>query len=482
MDKPVNWQSIFYPGSIAVIGASNSGGSWGYNAMKGLLNEGGRRVYPVNPKSGDVLGVRSYSNVAHIPDTVDLAVIVVAAQRVPEVMRDCVSRGVKAAVVISAGFAETGEQGRKLQEEVVRIANEGGIYFVGPNSMGHANLSAQLNSFGPGWSKESGRVALLSQSGSTCFKIVRAAGNSGVAFGKCVSTGNEASLKLEDYLEYLSEDNETGVITAYIEGLRDGRRFYELAKKTTLHKPIIVVKIGGTKESARAVMSHTGALAGADEIYTAAFRQSGVIRAEDDDELCDVLGLLVNCPLPRSGKVGILSIGGGQGALTAELCEKAGLEIGQLSPDTVKKLDECLPSRWSRRNPVDMAGVSAGEHDAGIISLRVLLEDKNIDTIFLQTPIVADRTLDQRMGFTPEQSLAHQKQVEKNLRDIRQKMEEYGKPVILVGVATSVITDPEAASLLRRERIPVIPNSRRAARVIKHLSWYKQYLQNAGRV
>ncbi len=477
LGKQAYWQYLFSPGSVAVIGASNSPGSWGYNAMKGLLATGGRRIYPVNPNAAEVLGIAAYHSVVDIPDSVDLAVIVVTARLVPKVLRECVSKAVKAAIIISAGFAEIGEPGQKLEAELVRIANQGGIRFIGPNSLGHADTRSQLSTFGQAWEMPTGSLAVLSQSGNMCAKIVRNLTESGIAFSKYVSTGNEADLRLEDYLEYLAEDDDTSIIAAYIEGLRDGRRFFRLAKEITTRKPVVVVKVGGTEESARAVMSHTGALAGSDAVYTAAFRQTGVIRVEDDDELCDVVFALLNCPLPRNNRAGILSIGGGPAALTAEACEQEGLVISPLEPSTVMKLDKYLPSRWSRRNPIDMAGPSTAEFSAIADILWALMEDKNTDVIFLQAPIVTDKPyLTSRMGLGPEEIKAYREKEEKNLKLLREKVEKYGKPVVLMWQMRGINTDQDVSSLFRRERIPVYPNARRAARVIRHIVWYREYL------
>lgn len=471
------WQYLFSPESIAVIGASNTPGSWGNNAVKGLLATGGRRIYPVNPNADEILGVKAYHSVVDIPDTVDLAVIVISAELVPRVLRECVSKAVKAAVIISAGFAETGEQGQKLEAELVEIARRGGIRFIGPNSMGHADTRSQLSTFGQAWEMPRGPAAVLAQSGNMCLKIVHNLTAAGVAFSKYISTGNEADLRMEDYLECLAGDDDTRVIAAYIEGLRDGRRFLRLAREITAHKPIVAVKVGGTEESARAVMSHTGALAGADEVYAAAFRQAGVIRVDDDDELCDVVYALLNCPLPRNNRVGILSIGGGPGALTAEACEKEDLALGKLEPSTVKKLDQYLPSRWPRRNPVDMAGPSTAEFSVIADLLLALLEDANIDAVFLLAPIVMDRTLlTNRMGLKPGQIKAYRAKEEKNLKLIREKSEKYGKPVILLWQSRDTNPDPAVSSLFRRERILVQSNARRAARVMRYLTWYRRYL------
>jgi len=475
--EQAHWQYLFSPGSVAVIGASNSPGSWGSNIMKGLLATGDRRIYPVNPNAAEVLGIPAYHSVVDIPAPVDLAVIVVAARLVPGVLRECVSKAVKAAIIISAGFAETGEAGQELETELVRISRQGGIRFIGPNSLGHADTRSQLSTFGQVWEMPAGPVAVLSQSGNMCAKIVRNLTESGIAFSKYVSTGNESDLRLEDYLEYLSRDDDTRLIVAYIEGLRDGRRFFRLAKEITARKPIVVVKVGGTEESARAIISHTGALAGSDEVYTAAFRQTGVIRVEDDDELCDVVFALLNCPLPRNNRVGILSIGGGPAALTAEACENEGLAISTLMAETVRKLDEYLPARWPRRNPVDMAGPSTAEFSAIASILWVLMEDRNTDIIFLQAPIVMDKPyLTGRMGFGPEEIKAHREKEEKNLKLLREKVEQYGKPVVLMWQMRGINTDQDVSSLFRRERIPVYANARRAARVIRHIVWYREYL------
>ena len=476
---PESWQKLFSPTTVAVIGASNAAGSWGNNAMRGLLNTGNRHIYPVNPNSPEVVGRKAYRSVADIPETVDLAVIVVGEKLVPGVMRECVVKGVKAAIIITSGFGEMGEEGRKLEAEVAAIAREGGIRFVGPNSMGHADTRSQLSTFGQFGEMPRGQVAVLAQSGSTCLKIVRSLAESGIALSKYISTGNEADLTMEDYLEYLADDKDTKIIAAYIEGLRDGRRFFNLAKKITPHKPIVVVKVGGTEESARAVMSHTGALAGADEVYTAAFKQSGVIRVEDDDELCDVVYALLNSPLPRSNRVGILSIGGGPGALAAEACEKEGLAIGKLESATITKLDGLLSSRWPRRNPVDMAGPSAAEFSVVSSLLSVMMEDKNLDFILLLAPIIMDRgLLARRLGLDAEAVKAYREKEANSITLLREKVEQYKKPVVMMWQWRG-FGDPEVTALFRKGRFVVCANARRAARVLRYLVWYRQYLDGA---
>ncbi len=474
------WRYLFSPKSIAIIGASNTPGSWGNNAMRGLLGTKGRKIYPVNPKGGEILGIEAYRNIADIPDMVDLAVIIVRAQLVPGVLCECISKAVKAAIVISSGFGETGKEGRELENELSGIASRGGIRFIGPNSMGHADTRSRLSTFGQAVEKSSGKVAVLSQSGNICFRIIHSLKAAGVGLSKYVSTGNEVNLRMEDYLEYLAGDDDTDIIAAYIEGLRDGRRFIRLAREITIRKPIVVLKVGGTEESARAVMSHTGALAGADEVYDAAFKQSGVIRVEDDDELCDVVYALRNCPLPRSNRIGILSVGGGPGALTAEACVKEGLTIGKLKESTLKKLDKYLPPRWPRRNPVDMAGPGVNELSAITDLLIALFEDAGIDAVFLLAPIVIDRTLlVDRLGLNDKQIKAQREKEKRNLKLIGEKAAEYGKPVFYLWQSRDLTPDPAIAALFRREKIPVQGNARRAARVMRYLTRYRSYLDEA---
>jgi len=448
--------------------------------MRHLLASAKRKIYPVNPTVSEVLGIAAYDSVVDIPGSIDLAVIAVSASRVPMVIRECVQKGVKAAVIVSGGFAETGEQGGKLETDLVKVARQGGIRFIGPNSMGHADTSSQLSTLAWTWEITPGPVGLISQSGNYGHRIIHSGLISGIGFSKFISTGNEADLHLEDYLEYLAQDENTKIITAYIEGLREGRRFFQLAKETTVRKPIVVIKAGVTKESAKAVRFHTGTSAGSDAVYTTAFRQAGVLRVDDDDELCDVVTALLYQPLPRNNRIGILTIGGGLGVVAAEACEREGLEIAPLAPSTVEKLDACLPPRWSHGNPVDMAGISMAENPAIFSSLWALMEDENVDAVLLQAPLGAGNKRLSSM-FNSGEIRAFRQAEESNLSLVSQRVREQGKPVFMVKPAVEFATDPEASSLFRKKGIPVYPGPRRAARVLNHLAWYRRYLDAAER-
>jgi len=264
------WENLFSPRSVAMVGASDVVGSWGFNITQRLLQSKGRSIFVVNPRHSTVMGMPAYQNVGDIPGPVDLAMIAVPAPRVLSVVEDCVRKGIKAAVVISGGFSETDEDGRAMEGQVVAAARKGGMRFVGPNTMGHANTHAGFSSLGFMGGVVPGPVSFAAQSGNMGSRIMQMIMSQGVGIGKFVCTGNEASLRLEDYLEYFGQDPDTGVIALYIEGLREAGRFVRLAREISLRKPIVVMKAGGTSGAMRAARSHTGALAGTDAVYTAA--------------------------------------------------------------------------------------------------------------------------------------------------------------------------------------------------------------------
>ncbi|MFA5309903.1 MAG: CoA-binding protein [Dehalococcoidales bacterium] len=477
------WHSLFAADSIAVIGAKGAAGSWGYDAMKAALDavkaKPDRKAYPVNPNEAEVAGVKAYKSVLDIPGPVELAIVVVPAAAVPSVFRQLAEKKVKAAVIISAGFAEVDEHGAKLEAEVKAIAREAGIRFTGPNCNGHADLHTHVSSIGFAGTIPAGGMALLSQSGTLGASIMQIAASRGIGLSKFVSTGNEADLRMEDYLEYLAKDEDTRIIAVYIEGLREARRFYELAREITRNKPIIAMKSGSTAAAAKAARSHTGTLAGADAIYTAAFRQAGVIRVEDEEALCDTAIALSNLPLPRGNRIAILTMGGGFGVVTAEDCEKEGLEIATLEPRTLKKLAAILPPRWSPGNPVDMVGVRPGGKDnIGDACLQALLEDKNVDSIIsLLPPMVFPPG--PGITFSQEQIRAIQLENEKSQAVLYQQMKNHDKALVYIRrMMVYFAAEPNNPSAPPKVTIPEYTHPRRAARVLRYLAGYRKYLES----
>ncbi|MDY6967699.1 MAG: CoA-binding protein [Spirochaetota bacterium] len=476
---------VFDPGSVAVIGASNKIGSWGYGVMSRLLGENKRKIYPVNAKSSDIFGIKAYKNIEDIPDTVDFAVLSVAPNKTADVMRDCVEKGVKAALVISGGLAESGDEGEMIEKEIVDIAQKGGLRFIGPNSMGHTNTNSSFSTLA--WMENvlSGPVAFLSQSGTYGQRVIRTGMHRGIGFSKFVSNGNEADLHMEDYIEYLAKDEKTKIITAYVEGLREGRRFFELAKEITREKPIILMKAGSTQGSAKAAKSHTAALSGSNEIYEAMFRQSGIIRVYDEEEMFDVVSALLSIPLPRGNRIGIITEGGGIGVMMAEATERAGLELPNFSPKTTEGLKSLLPSRCSYGNPTDITDlVTSG--DLIIFScLGMIMDDPNTDAVILLGGIGASNYFSSMLGNTSYadtdefRNMVHslKEQELNNLNIIKDKINELHKPLIYVNLMPSVMEEPESFKYLRERNIPIFPNPVRAATTLKHLVQYNNYLR-----
>jgi acyl-CoA synthetase (NDP forming) len=435
----------------------------------------------VNPNLQEIMGLTSYPTILDIPGPVELAIIVVRADIVADVLRQCVRKKVKAGVIISAGFAEVDEAGARLQAELVKIAREGGMHFVGPNCVGHADGRTRVGSAGVAGRTRPGPMGLIAQSGTLGSSIAMMASNNGIGISKFVSTGNEADLHFEDYLEFLAQDEDTRIIAAYIEGLREGRRFFRLAREITTTKPIIAIKTGSTGQSGKAARSHTGALAGSDAVYTAAFRQSGVVRADDEEELCDTVVALLSQPLPRGNRVGILTMGGGFGVVTAEACEQEGLDITTLEPQTVAKIDDILPPRWSHGNPVDLVGIKPEAGDTTVSScLSILMADNNVDIVISLLPPmnIMSMTFGTIGNFSPEQMQAMRVEYSKNMDFLNQQVKRYNKPLVLIRRFMLQPPGGERATATPEERIPQYTHPRRAARVLRHLVWYRRYLDS----
>ncbi len=355
--------AVFAPASVAVVGASGDTTKWGGSVLTNLIDgkfEGA--VYPINPRGGEIKGLRAYASPDELPERPDLVIVALGGAAATPVVRECGRHRVPAVIVIAAGFAEAGDKGLALQHELARTAADGDITLVGPNCMGVLCTSAHLNAVGfVTLRPESGPLSVISQSGNIGTQLLMTAERRGVGVEKFVSSGNQATTDANDFLEYLADDPKTGVITLYLEGLADGRRFYELARATTPRKPVIVLRGGLSALGRRAASSHTGALAGSAEIFRAASRQAGVILAADPDEALDAAALLAYQPLPAGGRVAVVTLGGGWGVLTADLLAEHGLELAELPPEVVTAVGEVLPPFWSRGNPIDLvATVSDG--------------------------------------------------------------------------------------------------------------------------
>jgi len=355
-DRTKLLEFLFNPRSIAFVGATETVNKWGFIVLNNILAGGYEgEVYPVNPQRDRVLGLPVYPSVRQIPHPVDLAIFTVPAGKVLPSLRECAEKGVKAALVISAGFKETGDEGARMEAELVRVAREAGMIMVGPNCQGICHPSAMLYAWMPiFFFPPAGRVGLVSQSGNILNILITRIMEGRYGVSKAVSSGNEADLRAEEFIEYFAEDPETDVVLAYLEGMRDGRRFMEIARRVTARKPLVILKGGRTPSGAGAARSHTGAMAVSSELFRAACRQAGVILTHTMDDACVIASSFLYRPLPRGRRVGIVTGGGGLGVIASDLCTDMGLEVVKLSPRTLEELGKLLPSWWVPGNPVDL--------------------------------------------------------------------------------------------------------------------------------
>ena len=470
---------LFNPRSVAVIGASNQLGKWGYFILARLLeSKSGKEIYAINKKEAEVLGLKAYRSVVDVPGPVDLVVITVPFQGIIDVMHDCVRKGVKAAIVITSGLAETGGEGASMEQEMVEVARRGGMRIVGPNCLGHLDTYSNVRTVGflPGVKR--GSVALISQSGNSSQSVTNYAGQMGLGFSKFVSSGNEADLHFEDYLEYLAQDDKTKVILGYIEGFREGRRFLELAKEITKKKPIVIMKAGRTDAGVRAAQSHTASLAGSDMVLDAAFRQCGVIRVEEISELVDVAVPLLGQPLPRGRGVGVVALGGGMAVMAADAVRREGLEMPAFSPATMEKLNSIMSHRWSRGNPVDPGGDNVSYE-----ALWPMLEDENIDAIIIVGGVGMISGFRGWVVFPSSiklQLAEARKRMEDaeiiNLDKTMELIKKHQKPILFVTHVTGAARGGEAYKKLKENQLSFYSNPERAARTLKHLVEYSEYL------
>jgi len=378
------------PKSVAVIGATNRAQSVGKAVFTNILHGGYQGVlYPVNPKAHSVSSVKNYHSISDIPDDVDMAVIIVPAPMVCDVMEQTGQKGVKGAVVITAGFKEGGGPGVELEKQLVETVNKYDISMIGPNCLGIINTAddTRINaSFAVSMPKQ-GNIAFISQSGALCTAVLDYAKGRDIGFSKFISFGNKAHVNEIDLLRYLKDDPETDVILMYLENISNGREFLETAREISweTHKPMLAIKSGRSAEGAKAAASHTGSLAGSDNAYNALFKQSGIIRVDSIDELFNFAVAFSQQPLPKSNRIAIVTNAGGPGIMATDTAIRHNLQIAPLTDVTKQKLRECLPPTASVNNPVDVIGDATFERYQDAI--RITLEDDNVDgAIVILTP------------------------------------------------------------------------------------------------
>ena len=464
MTSSYDLSAFFQPHGVAVIGASREPHKMGYGVVRNLVQYGYQgAIYPVNPNADTILGLKTYPSIAAVPDPLDLAVICVPAPRVEAELEACGERGVRAVTVISGGFRETGPEGAAREEAIKGVIRQYGIALVGPNCIGTIDTHTPLNTTFVVGVPRPGDIGFVSQSGALVVAIMDWARSAGVGFSRIVSLGNQAGVSEAELIEVISRDPQTNVVTVYMEGVSDGRKFVEIVGQVARRKPVIALKAGRGQGGAKAVASHTGALAGAESAYDAAFRRAGVLRADTMEEMFDWARTLASQPLPRGNRVAVLTNAGGLGVVAMDALEMAGLKQAVLSDATKAFIRARIPPAASAENPVD---VIAGSGPAVYgLCLDALLADPGVDAV-----VVAMAPND---WFAPV-SLADV------LGDVSTSPLARGKPIL--SVLMGITPESEAARVLQQRHVPNFTFPERAGRALASMWQRKQWLDSLAEI
>lgn len=473
---------VFAPHAVAVVGASTDPNKWGGWLLRNLIDGGfAGPIYPINGRGGEVSGLQAYASIADLPEAPDLAVVAVAAAHVNGVIEQCGQRGIRAALVVAAGFSEAGEEGAALEAQLIETAHDAGVTLIGPNCMGLLATHSRLHAVGfLELRPKVGGLSIISQSGNIGVQLITRAERRGVGVDKYVSVGNQASTTALDVLDALADDPETTAVLAYLEEIGDGRRFLDVMRRTTLKKPVVVLPGGMTDYGRRAAASHTGAMAGSTETFLAAARQTGCLVRTGPDESMDLALCLSSLPLPVGRRVAIMTLGGGWGVLAADELGRNSLDLAVLDSDALAALDAILPGYWCRSNPVDL--VAAVSPDLAAKTLAVLANSAGIDAVVVLGILRSPST-----GWTSDDPVAagvpggpgrgsFNAAEAAFLEHVTELMASTGKPIINVP-----LRPVEAATFPGGERHdPVILYSPVAAvRALAAMAWYGEYV--AGR-
>jgi acyl-CoA synthetase (NDP forming) len=468
---------IVNPKSVAFFGASNRFTAMGTNQLNALLDLGFEgKIYPVHPKEDRVLGLKAYKKVQDLPEVPDLAVMVLPTHLVTGVVEECGQKGIKHAIVVSGGFKEVGGEGDALEKKLLAVADQYGIRFLGPNCLGVANPHHKFNVTFLPFEGRTGFIGFASQSGSFITQMFGYLSRYDIGFSTGISVGNEADVDIVDCMEYLAACPHTKVIGLYIETIRRGRAFIDMARSIVPHKPIVAYYVGGSEAGQQASFSHTAALAGPDELYDGVLRQSGIIRAQSIHELFDFCWVLGACPRPAGNRVIIQTHSGGPGAAAADACSRAGVVLAKLSPQTREKLSPLVPATGSMNNPVDLT-FSKNPLDYFSVIPDILMEENNSDgllTYFLAPGQSIRRTME-GMGIPPGQiPQLTEKLFDDQGQSLAGLIAKHQKP--LVGF-TFHSHEELSIQKLRHHGIPVFPSPDRAARAMAALVHYSLLLE-----
>lgn len=454
----VNLEKIFTPKSIAVIGASDKPDSIGYRLTKNLTEsfyEG--KVYPVNTHKTEIFGLKTFQTVDQLPETVDLAVIATPAKTVPDIVEQCGKAGIIGVIIISAGFKEVGPEGKELEDKIVEAKRKYNMRIVGPNCLGVIRPSLNLNATFMHKMPKQGNTAFISQSGALASAILDWANHENIGFSNFVSVGSMIDVDFGDLIDYFGTDPKTRSIIMYIEGVTNARKFMSAARHFARTKPIIVVKAGKYAQTTKAVAAHTGAQAGKDMAYDAAFKRVGMVRVEEIGDLFNCAEVLGVQPLPAGPKLAIITNAGGAGVMAADALISGGGKLAELAPDTVKKLDKALPKHWSKSNPVDILGDATP--DRYETAITACLGDQNVDGLLV---VYAPLGLSDSLDAAKTVSKLCEKRV-------------FSKPILTSFMGYGEVE--EANRVLNEHNIPTYATPEQAIRTYLYMNQYKRNLE-----
>ncbi len=479
--------SVFYPKSIAFVGASSQMGKWGHTLFTLTISGGYEgEIYLVNPKGETIANRPVYKSVTEIQGKVDLAVVTIPASGVIRLLPDFKAKGIRNILLITSGFGETGLKGKELEKDLVKAAQDAGILILGPNTMGICNPHINLYCTGSHVRPRPGATAVVAQSGNMGTQLLAFAERQDIGIRAFCGSGNEAMITIEDYIDAFETDDLTRTVMLYVESVKNGRRFFESAGRVGKKKPIVLLKGGRSAAGNRAAASHTGAMTSDSRIFDAVCRQAGIVMVEQPMDLLDLSAAFSSLPLPKGNRVAIMTLGGGWGVVTSDLCSQYGLEVAELSTEMIELMDKILPPYWSRSNPVDIVG----ENDPSIpmTIIEDLLKWDGCDAVInlgilgrrILLKRLVDSILDADPTYTPEFLESVNKKLtafdENYIKHIATLMEKYNKPVFGV----SLLTDEKDKTVYRVEGCSFkgvfYPSPERAVKAFAKMYEYKRFL------
>jgi acyl-CoA synthetase (NDP forming) len=483
--------AFFHPKSLAFVGASAEFGKWGHSLFTNVVAGGyGGTIYLVNPKGAAIAGRPVFKSISDIPGPVDLAVVTIPAAQVMPLIPRLQAKGVKNMLLITSGFSETGEAGRRLERELSAACEQAGILMLGPNTMGVCTPGISLYCMASHMRPKAGSIALVAQSGNLGVQLLAFARDEDIGIRAFCGSGNEAMITIEDYLDAFEVDDKTKTVVLYIESVKDGRRFLAAARRVSHKKPVVVLKGGRTEAGHRAAASHTGALASNIRIFESACRQAGIVLVDQPTDLLDLSAAFSSLPLPKGNRVGVITLGGGWGVVTADLCAEHGLAVPNLSPAIISRIDQLLPPYWSRSNPIDLVA----EWDPRIARqiTEELLQWDGCDALIhlgmvgrmtFQTCIIAST-----LAADPEMDRAFLQEIPRQLarfdRDytefVVELMDKYSKPVLGVSLLSDEHTRTVTEIAGHASKSVSFLTPERAVKALAGMYRYRRWLDGEG--